>query len=80
MTAYGGLEHLPVSDRNRVIAGLLQLLIPGGGRFYLGYMAHGFLQLITMPCVVGVLWAWIDGIIMLCGGVKLDGYGRRMVN
>jgi hypothetical protein len=43
-------------------------------------MAHGFLQLITMPCVVGVLWAWIDGIIMLCGGVKLDGYGRRMVN
>ena len=67
---------LPRSDKNRVTAGLLNL-IPGVGRFYLGYSAHGALQLITfLLCGVGLIWSVIDGIYILLGGVKYDGYGR----
>lgn len=67
------------SDRNRVLAGILQLLIPGVGRMYLGYAAYGVLQLAFTMCFgIGVLWSIIDGIIILTGGVKLDGYGRQL--
>ncbi len=65
------------SDRSRALAGVLQFF-PGVGRMYLGYWAHGVLQLIFAMCGVGFLWSWIDGLIILAGGVKLDGYGRRL--
>jgi len=66
------------SDRSRALAGVLQVF-PGVGRMYLGYWAHGVLQLVFSMCVgVGIIWSWIDGLIILGGGVKLDGYGRRL--
>lgn len=66
------------SNKSRVAAGILQIVLPGVGRMYLGYAAYGVLQLILTICTGGVLWIWslIDGIIMLTGGLKLDGYGR----
>lgn len=69
------------SDRSRVLAGVLQLLIPGVGRIYLGYSAYGVMQLLLFPCGLGIGWLWsvIDGIVILAGGVKLDGYGRQLV-
>jgi TM2 domain-containing membrane protein YozV len=67
-----------MSDRSRVLAGILQLLIPGVGRMYLGYSAIGVIQLLLSPCGVGVVWSFIDGIIILAGGVRLDGYGRTL--
>lgn len=76
------LIDVPVSDRKRWIAGVLQLLIPGSGRIYLGYAAQGVIQFILFtPCGLGVGWLWsiIDGIVILAGGVKLDGYGRKLV-
>lgn len=66
------------SDRSRTLGGVLQLLIPGVGRMYLGYAAYGVLQLVLSPCGVGWIWSLIDGIIILAGGVKLDGYGRTL--
>lgn len=67
---------VPKSDKNRVTGGLLNL-IPGFGRFYLGYAAHGALQLITaLFCGIGFVWSVIDGIYILMGGIKYDGYGR----
>lgn len=67
---------VPKSEKSRVAAGLLNLL-PGVGRFYLGYSAHGALQLLTtLFCGVGYIWSVIDGIYILMGGVKYDGYGR----
>lgn len=66
----------PMSDKSRVTAGLLNLL-PGIGRFYMGYAAHGILQLFTaFFCGIGLVWSIIDGIYILMGGVKYDGYGR----
>jgi TM2 domain-containing membrane protein YozV len=65
------------SDRSRALAGLLQVF-PGVGRMYLGYWAHGVLQLVFTMCGIGLFWSWIDGLIILAGGIKLDGYGRRL--
>jgi TM2 domain-containing membrane protein YozV len=75
----GGMSY-PVtrSDRSRVWAGVLQLFFPGVGRMYLGYYAIGTLQLIFALCSFGLfhLWSMIDGIVILAGGVKFDGFGR----
>jgi hypothetical protein len=66
------------SDRSRIVAGVLQLLIPIGiGRIYLGYAAYGVLQFVLVFCFgIGALWSFIDGILILAGIPKLDGYGR----
>ena len=69
--------HAPKSDKNRILAGVLNI-VPGIGRLYLGYAAHGIMQLFLAPCLVGFIWSWIDGIFILAGGVKLDGYGQRL--
>lgn len=74
-----GLNNLPVSDKSRVTAGLLSF-IPGAGRLYLGYSAHGLLQILLFlfGCGIGWLWSIGDAIYILSGGLKLDGYGRRL--
>lgn len=66
------------SDRNRAVGGVLQLVLPGIGRIYLGYAAIGVLQLVLSLCGVGIVWSFIDGLIILTGGVKMDGYGRHL--
>jgi hypothetical protein len=77
---YGPLANYGAvpSDRSRVAAGVLQLFIPGVGRMYLGYMAYGVLQLLMtiITCGVGYLWSFVDGILILAGTPKVDGYGR----
>lgn len=78
---YGQASMMPtlVSDRSRVLAGVLNLILPGVGRIYLGYAAHGVLQLALSLCFgLGYVWSIIDGVLILVGSVKLDGYGRRL--
>ncbi len=66
------------SDKNRTTAAFLQI-IPGFGRLYLGYGAFGALQFLLMFCGgVGLIWSIIDGILILSGNVKHDGYGRAL--
>lgn len=83
MTPYGGSQWMlgpinaPKSDKNRLTAAFLNV-IPGFGRFYLGHVAIGILQIMTSFCGIGVLWSWIDGVYILAGGVKTDGYGREL--
>ncbi|AIE83488.1 DUF4339 domain-containing protein [Fimbriimonas ginsengisoli] len=66
------------SDKSRTLGGILQLIVPGVGRMYLGFSAIGVLQLVLSLCGVGILWSWVDGIIILAGGVRMDGYGRQL--
>jgi TM2 domain-containing membrane protein YozV len=74
---YAPVQFLPVSDRSRVLAGVLNIILPGVGRMYLGYVAQGVVQLLTtIFCGVGYIWALVDGILMLTGHTKIDGYGR----
>lgn len=71
---------LPKSDKSKIAAGVLNVFLPGIGRMYLGYAAIGVLQIIATvaTCGIGYMWPFIDGVLMMAGGVKLDGYGRRL--
>lgn len=74
-TSYGGYE---VPRKSRLAAGLLQIFLGwcGVGRFYLGYTGMGVAQLLTnFLCGAGYMWAFIDGILILCGQVKTDARG-----
>ncbi len=67
------------SDKSRALGGILNLIIPGVGRMYLGYGAIGALQLMSFLCMgIGYIWSFIDGILILTGGLKFDGYGREL--
>ncbi|MBS1706898.1 MAG: DUF4339 domain-containing protein [Armatimonadetes bacterium] len=73
------LQYLPRSDRSRIAGGILQLLVPGIGRIYLGYYGIGFLQLVlVLMCGIGYIWSLIDGIAILCGTTRIDGFGRAL--
>lgn len=83
----------PLSDKSKVVAGLLQFFFGtfGVGRFYIGDNRIGGIQLalgligffgtfilIGFPILIGVgIWAFIDAILMLTGGVR-DPYGRKL--
>lgn len=88
---YDPMSGLPLSDKSKVAAGLLQLFLGGfgAGRFYLGYTGIAVTQLslyligfllsfvlIGLPILVGVgVWALIDAIMIFTGSVK-DPQGR----
>ena len=81
----------PLSDKSKVIGGLLQLLgligILGIGRIYIGQTGLGVAQLIlglvitAVTCgfgiVVPVIWGIIDTIVILTGNAR-DAQGRPL--
>jgi TM2 domain-containing membrane protein YozV len=71
----------PYSERSKVVAGVLQLLLGGlgVGRFYSGHAGIAIAQILVtfLTCGLGVIWPIIDGIMMLAGN-PLDGDGRPM--
>ncbi len=74
----------PLSDKSKVVAGLLQLLglfgIVGIGRIYLGDIKLGVIQLIVglVTCGLGaIIWGIIDGIQILTDKVR-DPAGRPL--
>lgn len=68
------------SNKNRLVAAGLNL-IPGVGRIYLGYTTTGILQLLLFVfCFVGLIWAWIDALLIACGKPKTDADGRQLVS
>jgi hypothetical protein len=59
---------MPYSDRYKVVAGVLQLLLPFGiGRFYSGHMGIAVAQLLLSFIGIGMIWAFVDGIVILAG-------------
>ena len=93
MAPYGRdpLTGEPLSDKSKVVAGLLQLLglvgILGIGRIYLGQTGFGIAQLISglligiVTCGIGfivpVIWGIIDAVLILTGKVR-DPQGRSL--
>lgn len=83
----------PMSDKSKVIAGLLQLIglfgLLGFGRMYIGQVGLGVAQLLiglvvtAVTCGYGVavpvIWAIIDAILMFAGNVR-DSNGRPLRN
>ena len=71
---------IPFSDKSKLIAGLLQILLPLGiGRMYMGQTGLGVAQLAVtlVTCGLGALWPFIDGIIILVGDQR-DAQGRPL--
>ncbi len=74
------LTGIPFSDKQKVVAGLLQLGLPfGAGRFYTGHTGLAIAQMVVCfaTCGIGSLWSVIDGIMMLAGNVP-DVHGRPL--
>lgn len=72
---------VPYSDKSKLVAGLLQILVPFGiGRMYIGDTQTGVIQLIValVTCGIGSLWPFIDGIMILVNDNTLDSYGRPL--
>jgi TM2 domain-containing membrane protein YozV len=74
----------PLSDKSKVVAGLLQLLgllgLVGIGRIYLGYTGLGIAQLLVglVTCGLGaVVWGIVDGVLILTDKVR-DPQGRPL--
>jgi hypothetical protein len=68
----------PYSDRSKVAAGVLQLILPFGiGRFYSGHTGIAVAQLLLALTGIGVIWSFIDGIVLLVGD-PTDPYGRPL--
>jgi len=74
------VSGLPYSDKTKLVAGLLQVIIPLGiGRMYMGQTGLGVTQLLVtiFTCGIGGLWPFIDGIMILVGNPR-DANGRPM--
>jgi TM2 domain-containing membrane protein YozV len=74
----------PLSEKSKVVAGLLQLLglfgLVGIGRIYLGYTGLGVAQLLVglVTCGLGaVIWGIIDAVLILTDKVR-DPQGRPL--
>lgn len=82
MAPYGvdPLTGYPYSDKSKVVAGVLQIVLPFGvGRFYSGHVGLGVAQLLVtlVTCGMGALWPFIDGILLLVGH-PTDPQGRPL--
>lgn len=74
----------PLSDKSKIVAGLLQLLglfgLVGIGRIYLGYTGLGIAQLLVglVTCGIGaVVWGIVDAVLILTDKVR-DPQGRPL--
>lgn len=74
----------PLSDKSKVVAGLLQLLgligLVGIGRIYIGDTKLGVIQLIVglLTCGLGaVIWGIVDAVLILTDKVR-DPAGRPL--
>jgi TM2 domain-containing membrane protein YozV len=71
---------IPYSDKSKIVAGLLQVLLPLGiGRMYMGHTGIGVAQLLVtiFTCGIGALWPFVDGILILVNDTK-DANGRML--
>src|SRR4030095_13602699 len=79
LPARGGYPAGPISDKSKLVAGLLQILLGafGAGRFYTGHtgIAIGQIAATWLTCGLGGLWPLIDGILILVKG-GTDAQGR----
>ncbi|CAN5547867.1 hypothetical protein BH10ACT8_BH10ACT8_28580 [soil metagenome] len=67
----------PLSDKSKLVAGLLQLFAGGfgAGRFYTGHTGIAVAQLLT--CGGCGIWAIVDAIMIFMGNVR-DSNGRPL--
>ncbi|HEX2263641.1 MAG TPA: DUF1707 domain-containing protein [Pseudonocardiaceae bacterium] len=66
---YGYDVNRPLSQKSKLAAGLLQILLPFGiGRFYTGHIGMAVAQVFLSLVWVGIIWCIIDGVLILAQG------------
>ncbi len=83
-----GYGELVWSDKSRIAAGVLQIVLPFGiGRFYTGHTGMAIAQLLLfffglltlgVTSAIAVIWCFIDGIVLLANTDSTDATGRRL--
>ena len=84
------------SSKSKIVAGLLGIFLGcfGVHNFYLGYTSKAVTQLvltivgIVLSCVVvgaflvlGIeIWGLVEGIMILCGKIDVDGHGNALAD
>jgi len=80
--AYDPATGQPLSDKTKLMAGLLSILLGafGVGRFYMGYVGLGILQIVATWCTggLGAIWPLIEGIMILANNSIPDSDGRKL--
>jgi TM2 domain-containing membrane protein YozV len=69
---------IPYSEKSKIVAGLLQLLLPFGiGRYYMGDTTTGVWQTVAtvLTCGIAHIWVLIDGILILVNDTAKDSRG-----
>jgi TM2 domain-containing membrane protein YozV len=82
---YGGVDPQtgqPLSDKSKMVAGLLQIFLGGFGvgRFYTGHVGIACAQIgvnVITCFIAGSIWGLIDGIMILVNG-GTDAQGRKL--
>ena len=73
-----GLYVAPAGEqKSKLAAGLLGIFLGGLGihNFYLGYTGKAVAQLLLSCTGISGIWGLIEGILILCGNIKVDGKG-----
>ncbi len=77
--AYGGGAPAGYQQKEKLVAGLLGILLGGFGvhSFYLGDTKKGVIQIVVtlVTCGLGSLWGLIEGIMILTGSIDTDANG-----
>ncbi len=80
----GYVQNTPYAapPKSRLLAGILALLFGGIGvhNFYLGNTTRGVIQIVVslVTCGLGSIWGFVEGILILCRQINVDGYGNPL--
>lgn len=74
--------------KSKIAAGILGILLGAFGihNFYLGYTGKGITQLLITILSLGTLsfisglWGLIEGVMILTGGINVDGEGNPLAD
>lgn len=71
--------------KSKLAAGLLSIFLGGFGvhNFYLGFTGKGVAQIVLTLCscgVIGSIWGFIEGILILTGTIHADADGVELVD
>ena len=72
------LNAAPAGEqKSKLAAGLLGIFLGGLGihNFYLGYTGKAVAQLLLSCTGISSIWGLIEGILILCGNINVDGKG-----
>lgn len=65
--------------KSRLLAGILGILLGAYGvhNFYLGFTTKAVIQIVVtfVTCGIGMIWGFVEGVMILCRKINVDAYG-----